>query len=141
MVETIRYNDKTIAIIVRQNFDAKGISFLTEPEFPLQLGYMNHQKGHEILPHVHQPIHRETQETYEVLFVKEGHLRIDFFTFEKEYLESRELKTGDFVLLVGAGHGISMLEPTILVEVKNGPYYPDKDKEKFENSSIPFKKV
>ena len=133
MIEKIQYKKQTIAIIVKSNFRKDGVSFLTEPEFPLQLGYMNHPKGHEIQPHVHNPIHRETQDTYEVLFVKEGHMRIDFFNFEKDYLSSRELHSGDFVLLVGAGHGITMLEPTILIEVKNGPYCPEKDKERFEN--------
>lgn len=133
MIETIQDHTTTIAIIVQRDFEAAGVTFLTEPEFPLQLGHMSHPKGHEILPHVHHPIHRETHDTYEVLFVKKGRMRVDFFNFEKVYLTSRELQTGDFVLLVGAGHGITMLEPTLLIEVKNGPYYPEKDKERFEN--------
>ena len=133
MIETIIDKAKTIAIIVPSAFNSDGITFLTKPEFPLQLGHMSHPEGHEILPHLHHPIHRETHDTYEVLFIKKGRMRIDFFNFDKEYLTSRELQTGDFVLLVGAGHGITMLEPTVLIEVKNGPYYPEKDKERFKN--------
>jgi len=133
MIEHIRHKDKTIAIIVGSDFHREGITFFTENDVPLQLGYMSHPKGHEITPHVHNPIKRETTETYEVLLVKKGRIRIDFFSYSQEYLESRELMSGDITLLVGAGHGIVCLEPTIIVEAKNGPYYSEKDKKRFPN--------
>jgi hypothetical protein len=84
------------------------------------------------MPHIHHPVRRETIGTQEVLFIKEGVIRIDFYSFEQVYLESRQLSAGDFVLLVGAGHGITVLEPAIIVEVKNGPYLSEADKGRFE---------
>ena len=133
MIEKITYGNTMLALIVYKTFDTTGVEFLTEHEDSLQVGCMRHPKGHEILPHVHTPIHRETSETHEVLFIKEGLIRIDFFSHEQKYLESRTIGKGDMVLLVGAGHGITMLESTVIVEVKNGPYYPDLDKERFPN--------
>ena len=138
MIEHIRHKDKIIAIIIKTNFHKEGITFFTENDVPLQLGYMSHPSGHEIIPHMHNTIKRKTNETYEVLMIKKGRIRIDFFSHSQEYLESRELMTGDLILLVGAGHGIVCLEPTIIIEVKNGPYYPEKDKERFPN---PFTKL
>jgi len=67
-----------------------------------------------------------------VLFIKSGKIRIDFYSFDKVYLESRELAAGDIILLAGAGHGIEVLEETTLVEVKNGPYIDGFDKGRFE---------
>jgi len=136
MCEIISHEEKTIAIIVHKDFHADGISFFTDDDFPLQFGYMSHPKGHEIRPHVHNPIHRATLGTYEVLIIKDGVIRIDFFSYNQEYLESRTLGKGDMILLVGAGHGISVLEPAVIVEVKNGPYYPEDDKNRFSNPRV-----
>ena len=42
---------------------------------------------------------------------------------------------GDVVLLAHGGHGFSMLEPSEMIEVKQGPYAGEQDKERF--ASIP----
>lgn len=132
-IETITHNDQLLAIILDKDFHADGITFFTGQDSPLQLGYMSHPEGHEIIPHVHNPISRKTTGTHEVLFIKKGAVEVDFFSYEQEYLESRTLRAGDFVFLVGAGHGMTMLEPTTIVEIKNGPYFPDQDKKHFPN--------
>jgi len=77
-------------------------------------------------------VQRNIVGTHEVLFMKSGRIRIDFFSYQKTYLESRELSVGDLVLLAGAGHGIVFLEPSTMVEVKNGPYIEEADKKRFE---------
>ena len=53
----------------------------------------------------------------------------------RAYLESRILRPGDVVLLGHGGHGFSMLEPSEMIEVKQGPYAGEQDKERF--ASIP----
>lgn len=136
MIERITHHDNLLAIIVRKNYNNKdGISFITPNDFSLQLGYMNHPEGHKIKPHMHHPVYRETIGTQEVLIIQKGEIRIDFYSFDKEYLESRELSAGDVILLIGAGHGMTVLEPVSMIEVKNGPYRPEEDKEKFEGKS------
>lgn len=132
MIETIRHNDEILAIIVSKDYRKEGISFITPDDFTLQLGYMNHPAGHKIKPHMHQPVQRETVGTQEVLIVQKGVIRIDFYSFDKEYLESRELSEGDVILLISGGHGMTVLNPVTMIEVKNGPYRPEQDKEKFE---------
>lgn len=132
MIETIKYNNLIIAIIIYGDYQKDGISFITPPEFSLQLGYLNHPAGHRIVPHVHNPIHRETIGTQEVLFIKSGSIKIDFYSSQQKYLESRTLSARDMVLLASGGHGIEILEPTIMFEVKNGPYLDDMDKVRFE---------
>ena len=83
MIERIKHEERLIALIVRKGFHVDGISFFTEKEFPIQLGYMSHPKGHEITPHLHNPVRRETVGTYEVLIIKKGLIRIDFFSYEQ----------------------------------------------------------
>jgi hypothetical protein len=132
MIETISHQGSIVAIIVYKDHHVNGIEFITPNEFSLQLGYMSRPVGYRVMPHIHHPVRRETIGTQEVLFIKEGVIRIDFYSFEQVYLESRQLSAGDFVLLVGAGHGITVLEPAIIVEVKNGPYLSEADKGRFE---------
>ena len=131
MIERIAHHGKELAIIIRRSYKAEGISFLTSPDSSMQLGYMNHPAGHRIEPHVHRIFRREIFTTQEVLLIKSGRLRVDFYCDNKNYLESRELAAGDLVLLASGGHGFEMLEQTEIIEVKQGPYAGDQDKERF----------
>ena len=135
MIETIKHKDELLAIIVSKDYRKDGISFITPDESTLQLGYMNHPAGHKIKPHLHQPVKRKTVGTQEVLIIQKGAIRIDFYSSDKEYPESRELSAGDVILLVSGGHGMTVLEPVTMIETKNGPYRPEEDKEKFEGIS------
>jgi hypothetical protein len=132
MIEKIMHNGIIIAIIVYKDYQPEGIKFFSPNEFSLQLGHMTHPKGYHIMPHTHNPVHRHTIGTQEVLFVKKGLIRIDFYSFEQVYLESRQLSSGDIILLAGAGHGIDVLEDATIVEVKNGPFMDGADKGRFE---------
>ena len=51
------------------------------------------------------------------------------------YLESRELLPGDIVRLAHGGHGFIMLESSEMIEVKQGPYAAEQDKERFSSVS------
>jgi hypothetical protein len=132
MIEEILYNNVIIAIIVYSTYHNEGVKFLTPRESQLQVGYISHPAGYEIMPHTHNPVHRDAIGTHEVLMIRSGSVLIDFYSFEQKYLESRELHEGDIIMLVGAGHGITMLEPTVMVEVKNGPYIAEADKDRFQ---------
>jgi hypothetical protein len=67
-----------LAIILE--FNESRIHFLTPPSFSQQLAYMRHPTGKVIEAHVHNPVVRDTKNTLEVLFLKRGRLRVDFFT-------------------------------------------------------------
>ncbi len=132
MIERIIHNNIVIAIIIYKGYKQDGIQFLSPNEYSLQLGFMTHPKGYQVLPHIHNPVCRNTIGTQEVLFIKKGQVRIDFYSFKQVFLESRKLSAGDIILLAGAGHGIEVLKKAIIVEVKNGPFIEGADKGRFE---------
>jgi len=132
MIENILHEGKTFAVLLRTNHHADGIEFFTPNDFSQQLGYMNRPQGYVIPPHVHNPVPREVQFTKEVLFIKSGRVRVDFYDDDQNYLESRILEQGDVILLAFGGHGFEMLEPTEMIEVKQGPYACEADKTRFE---------
>lgn len=131
-VKYIKNKDTLIAIILSSNFESDTINFFTPVHFSQQLGYMKRPKKYVIPPHVHKPVSREVHFTKEVLFIKSGKVRVDFYDDYESYLESRVLKQGDVILLAYGGHGFEMLETSEIIEVKQGPYAGDKDKKRFE---------
>jgi hypothetical protein len=132
MLDRILDNGKELALIIRNSFKKDGIEFFTPGNYSQQIGYMNRPNGYVIPPHVHNPVIREVQYTKEVLLIKTGRVRVDFYSEDQVYLESTILETGDVILLAYGGHGFEMLEPTEIIEVKQGPYAGDQDKTRFE---------
>jgi len=131
LVEHIEHDGQTVAVIVRRGYRKDGIEFFTPGTFSQQIGYMNRPAGYVIAPHVHLPVPREVQYTNEVLFIRSGKLRVDFYDGAQNYLESTILEAGDVILLAQGGHGFEMLSPTEIVEVKQGPYAGENDKRRF----------
>ena len=130
-LEQIVHENQLVAIIIRSDFTAEGILFFTPNNFSQQLGYMNRPAGYCIAAHKHNKMHREVFYTQEILFIRKGKVKVDFYDENQNYLESRILQAGDVILLASGGHGLEMLEQTEMIEVKQGPYAGDKDKTRF----------
>ncbi|MBP5609147.1 MAG: hypothetical protein J6X66_12900 [Lachnospiraceae bacterium] len=131
MVEIVKKKNKILAYIIRDGHECQGVDFITPNEYSQQVAYMHHPAGKVIDAHVHNPVHRSVMFTQEVLFIKKGKLRVDFYDEYEDYLESRVLNGGDVLLLVSGGHGFKALEELEMVEVKQGPYAGDNDKTRF----------
>jgi mannose-6-phosphate isomerase-like protein (cupin superfamily) len=131
MIETIKKGEQLLAVIVSGRFREPGIHFFTPNDLSQQLAYMRHPAGKVIDPHVHNPVSRNVHFTQEVLLIKKGRLRVDFYDDQQTYLESRILEEGDVILLATGGHGFEVLEEIEMIEVKQGPYAGDQDKTRF----------
>lgn len=134
MLINIKHLNTFYGILLRAEYNSSGIEFFTNDEDPLQLGYMNRKKGYLIQPHLHNKTIRTVNFTNEVIFLKSGKVRVDFFDSRKIYLFSYTLYKGDVLLLSSGGHGFEMLEDSELIEVKQGPYVGDDDKTRFKFS-------
>lgn len=128
----ITHDGELLAIIVPAGYAAPGVNFATEGSLSQQLAVMSHPKGKVIEPHTHNAVQREVHFTQEALFLRKGALRVDLYDGRRNYLESRVLRAGDVILLVGGGHGFEVLEDIEMVEIKQGPYTGERDKTRFE---------
>jgi mannose-6-phosphate isomerase-like protein (cupin superfamily) len=133
MTDTIEYNGKLIAIIISADFAKKGIHFFTADDSPQQLGYMNRPAGYVIPPHAHKPLPRTITESQEVLFIRSGKVRVDFFDDDEYFIESRVVEQGDVILIASGGHGFEIIEDAEMIEVKQGPYMGDAEKVVFSS--------
>ena len=131
MIENIYYSGELLAVIIRSSFQEPGVHFATPDAFSQQLAYMKHPAGKIIDPHIHNQVTRQVHFTQEVLVIRAGRIRVDIYTQSQNYLESRELKAGDVILLAAGGHGFEVLEDLEMIEVKQGPYVGLLDKVRF----------
>ncbi|MEI6314194.1 MAG: hypothetical protein WCO89_04940 [Syntrophus sp. (in: bacteria)] len=131
MIENIDHDGRILAVLLHAGYREEGVKFFSPGDFSQQLGYMNRPTGYVIPPHMHNLVQREVHYTKEVLFIKSGSVRVDFYDDDQNYLESRVLHTGDVILLAFGGHGFEMVEPTEIIEVKQGPYVGEMDKTRF----------
>lgn len=129
--QLIRKKEKLLAMIIKNDYVCEGVDFITPDEYSQQVAYMHHPAGKVIDAHVHNLVHRNIVLTQEVLFIKKGKLRVDFYDDYEDYLESVILEAGDVILLVSGGHGFKILEETEMIEVKQGPYSGEADKKRF----------
>ena len=123
--ENIVYDGEVMAMIIYAGKIDSGAHFYAGNESTLQVGKQLRLKGEQIKPHRHLPVKLRRDETLkEVLYIEKGKVKINFYNDRWEEIDSRILNQGDMILLIRGGHGFEMLEETVMVEVKEGPYNP-----------------
>ncbi len=130
-LEKIAYEEKPLAYIIRGEMSPSRTTFVTPPEFKQQVGFVVYPAGGVIARHDHRPLERHLIGTSEVLVVQRGRCEIDVYNDAREWVATRELGPGDIMLMVGGGHGFRMLEDTVFLEIKQGPYTGVDEKEHF----------
>jgi quercetin dioxygenase-like cupin family protein len=121
-IEHIACNGTPLAYIIRAEIDPRETTFVTPGDFKQQVGFIVYPAGAEIPRHVHRPVERRLNGTSEVLIVRRGHCEVDIYNNARDLVAVRKLSAGDILILVAGGHGFRMLEDTVLLEVKQGPY-------------------
>ena len=105
-----------------------GLHFLTEGSESLQMGLFNHSKDHVISRHWHPSFKRTLENTSEVLYIAKGLVQVDIFNSDLSLNATLKLGANSTIALFSGGHGFKMLEPAIILEVKQGPYAGKNDK-------------
>jgi hypothetical protein len=131
-LEYFTHEGDLFAIVLRSTYHGDSIHFFTPDSFSQQLGYLPHKKGASIKPHDHRVNSRQIHYTQETLFIKKGKVKVTIYDLNHRSVYSELLESGDIILLCGGGHGFEMLEDTIMIAVKQGPFTGDDDKKVFE---------
>ena len=131
-VIVIEHEGVELGSIVSSKYHSSGIGFFSKDNDGLQLGYMNRPDNYVIAPHTHNKIKREVFFTEEILFIRSGMVRVDFYDDNQQYIESHMVHGGDIVILKAGGHGFKIIERADIFEVKQGPYLGTQDKVRFE---------
>ena len=130
-VEVICADGVELCYIIRAELSPEATTFVTPSHYNQQVGFIAYPAGGEVQRHLHLPLERHLVGTSEVLFVRKGRCVVDVYDDAKELVASREVRAGDLMLMVGGGHGLRMVEDTLFLEVKQGPYLECDEKERF----------
>ncbi len=131
-IEIIRSErEELLAYVIRARLSPTETTFITPPELKQQVGFVVYPEGGEIQRHKHVPLERSLVGTSEVLIVRSGRCEIDIYDNDERLVATRELRPGDVMLMVDGGHGFRMLEDTVFLEIKQGPYTGLDEKEHF----------
>ena len=126
MIEKIMDHNRVVGMIIYQQALPEGVHFFTEDQNPLQIGQHTYKQGKIIKPHRHCPVKTERYGALqEVLYIQKGKVCVTFYYESGLKYESKILNRGDVLLLMEGGHGFEFLEPTEMLEIKQGPYHPD----------------
>ena len=131
LMEIIEWQGKPLTYIIRAALQPEKTTFLTPNDFKQQVGFVVYPAGGEVSRHIHLNIERHLHGTSEVLIIRKGHCFMDIYSDDRDLVATRELRTGDVMLMVGGGHGFRMIEDTVFLEIKQGPYLDVKEKEHF----------
>ena len=132
MIETITASDGVVlAYIARGGPAPERTTFYTPDSANIQVGRVVYAAGGEIARHMHLEISRHIVGTTEVVMVERGRCELDVYDAQRSVVATRELCAGDILIAVGGGHGFRVLEDTVLLEIKQGPYPGGSEKERF----------
>ena len=132
-MQTIFDGETLLAIVYRNEDWVDGLNFFTPNDIFLQAGSWQYPKGKKLDSHRHKIYQRTANRTQELVYVKQGRLKVFLFDDQKRPKQEFLLSQGDSAVLVNGGHGYEILEDnTQILEVKNGPFLDvESDKEKF----------
>jgi hypothetical protein len=120
-----------LAIVIRAWFMPDKTTFVTPQNLTQQAGFVVYPAGGRCPDHTHRPIERRINGTPEMLLVRRGQAEARIFDADRRLVAQPLLEQGDVILLVSGGHGFRMLEDTVLLEIKQGPYVGLDEKERF----------
>lgn len=124
-IETIEHEGLAYALIIssQATSDAK-YNFLTDSASPLQLGMNFYRAGEAIKAHYHLKKQVQTNSVVqEFLLIAAGRAKLTLYDAnDQREFASRQLESGDMVLLLAGGHGLDIQADTKIVELKLGPY-------------------
>lgn len=120
-----------MACVIRNSTNPDQTTFVSEHEWTQQVGFVVYPRGGVIPRHRHLPLERTIVGTSEVLIVQSGRCEVEVFSNDGDLIATRQLESGDVLCLLAGAHGFRMLEDTVLLEVKQGPYTGTVEKERF----------
>jgi hypothetical protein len=117
-----------IAMVISNSIQPEETEFYTGANAVLQIGHIIINPEKPIKRHFHNPIERQIIGTTEVLILKKGRVQVSLFNKSLVEIENIILESGDLIYLIAGGHAFKALEPSIFIEVKNGPFAKSYDK-------------
>ena len=115
--------DKLLHLLLSTNSN-KGREQLVDSDQFLQVATLRLKSGENFSAHKHlwKELASNKSIAQESWVIIKGSVEVTFFDLDNSLLETHILKAGDLSVTLYGGHGYKVLEETIAVEFKSGPY-------------------
>ena len=132
-IKEISFENQLYAFVCSLNDVSKGLEFLSDDSDFIQLGTWNYEKNFSTVPHYHLEHDKPSNLTQEVVLVHKGSVKCRLFTKEGNYVDEVDINEGELIVQIYGVHEYIMNEDSIVLEIKNGPYYgPEVDRKRIE---------
>ncbi len=127
----ITHKGKLYAVYFDVKHINEGLTFVSQENEFIQVGIWNY-KPNKILPaHFHREYKREATRTCESVYVVEGKIRCNLYTKSGNFIDSFILKKNEMAIQLYGVHEYEIIEKSIVIENKNGPYFgPEIDRKR-----------
>ena len=123
--------ENLLALIIKKDSSKKEKDFHTKHDSEFQIATFNLKKDEVIQRHYHEKQERNIFSTNEVIILQSGKMLVTIYDLDLKKVEDIILEPGDMIALFKGGHEIQILEDSNFIEVKQGPYFEEKDKTRF----------
>jgi len=115
--------DKLLHLVLSTH-NSKGREQLVDSDQFLQVATLQLKSGEYFSAHKHlwKDLASNRSIAQESWVIIKGSVKVTFFDLDNSLLETHILKAGDLSVTLYGGHGYEILEETIAVEFKSGPY-------------------
>ena len=132
-IKEITFENQLYAFVCSLNDVNKGLEFLSDDSDFIQLGTWNYEKNFSTVPHYHLEHDKPSNLTQEVVLVHKGSVKCRLFTKEGNYVDEVDINEGELIVQIYGVHEYIMNEDSIVLEIKNGPYYgPEVDRKRID---------
>lgn len=133
----IIFDGKLYAVWFNTLNSKEGLTFLTDDNESIQVGIWNYPQKKILDAHFHNDFIRESNRTCESVFVIKGKVKCNLYTKDCNFIESFVINENEIVIQFYGVHEYEILEDSIVLENKNGPYFgPDKDRTRVDVKKI-----
>ena len=132
-IKEISFENQLYAFVCSLNDVSKGLEFLSDDSDFIQLGTWNYEKNFSTVPHYHLEHDKPSNLTQEVVLVHKGSVKCRLFTKEGNYVDEVDINEGELIVQIYGVHEYIMNEDSIVLQIKNGPYYgPEVDRKRID---------
>ena len=132
-IKEISFENQLYAFVCSLNDVSKGLEFLSDDSDFIQLGTWNYEKNFSTVPHYHLEHDKPSNLTQEVVLVHKGSVKCRLFTKDGNYIDEVDINEGELIVQIYGVHEYIMNEDSIVLEIKNGPYFgPDVDRKRID---------
>ena len=118
-------------IISNINNNESGTNFISMPEDPFQIAIIGNNKEYEVRKHFHPENKKVIYCISECIIIRIGKVEIKFYDEDTTFISEYIAKSGDIVLFLKGGHSLYYAEKSMIIEIRQGPYNKEFDKEYF----------